>query len=85
MTDEEVKSLWGTFAGINSNAGSIESKYGGEGRVDGLTEGFGKIDHELEHEFNIRKSCLKWRKEEIQGTWRSRRNPLILCREKEIE
>lgn len=56
--DEGIEGLGIVFSHIEFNAGGIESEYLGKGGVNGLADGFGKINHMLEHEFNIRKELL---------------------------
>lgn len=51
--DKGIEGFGIVFRDIKFNAGGIESKHGGKGRVDGLADGFGIIHHALEHESNV--------------------------------
>lgn len=66
--DEGIKGFGVIFGDIEFNAGSIESKHRGKAGIDSLADGFSEIDHMLEHQFNIRKSCLKRVKRGASGT-----------------
>ncbi len=57
-SDERIEGFGVVFSHIEFNAGGIKSEHLGKRGVNGLADGFGKIDHMLEHEFNIRKELL---------------------------
>lgn len=48
-SDEGVEGLWIIFGNIELNAGGIEGKDICQGRIDEVADGFGGIDHGVEH------------------------------------
>ena len=63
--DEGIKGFGVVFRDIKLNAGGIERKHLCKGAVNRLADGLRKINHMLEHQFNIREEVLF--KESEQG------------------
>ena len=57
-SDQRIKSFRVVFGDIQFNAGSIKGKGPGQNPVDGEADGFGIIDHALEHQFDKGKKVL---------------------------
>lgn len=57
-SDEGIEGFGVVFRNKKFNAGSIKSKDLCKGRVNGLADGLGEVNHALEHHFNIRKESL---------------------------